>query len=70
MHLSRPLKLRNRFINRVNGAVEIQGEIKSYVQKLEQVYDLDIGTTSDIPSSETKIEELEKFLKNQMAKDD
>ena len=60
----------NRFIDRVNGAVEIQGEIKSYVQKLEQVYDLDIGTTSDIPSSETMIEELEKFLKNQMAKDD
>ena len=60
----------NRFINRVNGAVEIQGEIKSYVQKLEQVYDLDTGTTSDIPSSETMIEELEKFLRNQMAKDD
>ena len=57
-----------RFINRVNGAIEIQGEIKSYVQKLEQSYDLDIGNTSEIPSSETMIEELEKFLNNQLPK--
>ena len=56
----------NRFVDRVNGAIEIQGEIKSYVQKLEQAYDLDFRTTTDIPSSETMIEELEKFLNNQM----
>lgn len=60
----------DRFINRVNGAVEIQGEIKSYVQKLEQAYDLDVGTNADIPSSETMIEELEKFLNNQMPKNE
>ena len=59
-----------RFIKTVNGAIEIQGEIKSYVQKLEQSYDLDIGNTSEIPSSETMIEELERFLKNQLAKDE
>ena len=59
-----------RFIKTVNGAIEIQGEIKSYVQKLEQSYDLDIGNTSEIPSSETMIEELERFLKNQLTKDE
>lgn len=60
----------NRFVDRVNGAIEIQGEIKSYVQKLEQAYDLDFRTTTDIPSSETMIEELEKFLNNQMPKNE
>ena len=60
----------DRFINRVNWSVEIKGEIKSYVQKLEQAYDLDVGTNADIPSSETMIEELEKFLNNQMPKNE
>ena len=59
-----------RFINRVNGAVEIQGEIKSYVQKLEKAYDMESGQTSEIPSSETMIEELETFFRNQLPKDE
>ena len=59
-----------RFINRVNGAVEIQGEIKSYVQKLEKAYDMDSGQTSEIPSSETMIEELETFFRNQLSEDE
>ncbi len=59
-----------RFINRVNGAVEIQGQIKSYVQELEKAYDLDSGQNTEIPSSKTMIEELEKFLNNQLPKNE
>ncbi len=49
----------------VTQAISEQDDMIAYVQRLEQRYDAAHAATSDFPSSEAMVEELEEFLRSQ-----
>ena len=49
----------------VTQAIARQADVSGYVRRLERRYDADYISTTDFPSSEAMVEELEEFLKSQ-----